>query len=514
MRIPILQGTRVGVARVPDDTVLIAAPPRLDPIADVAEAAAQALRHPLSGPSLEAIVKPGARVTIVIEPPSLPVPGAPDDPRQHALAGVIDELARLGAPLRNHTLLVAAGLQRRPGRRDVERLLRPGRARDFNGTVAVHDAEADDLVVVGDGPAGRLRVARSLVEADVVIVVSAAETVSHGGAATLARAADAHTARLLAGGGSLLAVGGPAWETALAVEAALGCHVPVIGLSLVLDHVRPTGRWRGWPSEAAASGLARSRLRAAHGILPSPVRVGVFQGLDREIHAVSVLAGAPSAAHAEALIRGISLRGTRLGSQLEALVVPVPWKSIHRPRSALNPVTVMATAAHALGLWRGAPAIVEGGTLIVPHPLSAATGHGVEAPYLRLLHALRAGAEGRKLAAVERLARTDARALERYRSGASVHPLLPFADWDAVQAVVGRTGRVLVAGCRDAAAARALGLVPTHSLQAALTMVAGVAESTLPTGLLLAPPYAPLLVDLPGNARDALPNKGTRGRPL
>lgn len=498
MRVPVLNGSRVTVARVPDDVVLVAAPPAVDPIADVAAAAAQALRHPLSGPSLAELVRPGARVTIVVEPPSLPLPGAVRDPRQEALAGVIDELAATGAPLRNHTLLVAGGLQRRPRRREVERLLRPGRARDFTGTVVVHDAEGDDLVTVGDGPAGPLRVARCLVETDVVVVVSAAETISHGGAATLARAADAHTARLLSGAGSLLVARGPAWDAALAVEDAIERHVPVVGVSLVLDHVRPTGSLRDWPSPAAAERLSRSPLRAVHAFLPSILRVAALQSLDRELQAVSVLAGPPSVAHAEALLRGTALRGARLAAPLETVVVPVAWKALHRPRTPVNALTAMATVAHALRLWRDAPPLVEGGTVILPHPFSAAVGNGPEAPYLRLLHAVRAGAEGRKLTAVERLARSDPRALERYRAGATVHPLLPFADWEGVQGVLGRAGRVVVAGCRDASAARALGFVPTHNLQAALVMADGVAATDGPTGMLLAPPYPPLLVDHAG----------------
>ncbi|MBM3676289.1 MAG: DUF2088 domain-containing protein, partial [Actinobacteria bacterium] len=176
LRLPVIHGTRAIVARVPDDVLVLGAPPALDPIADVAAAAGQALRHPLSGPPLDELVRRGGRVTIVVEPPSLPIPGAPRDARQEAIAGVFDALAALGVQPRNHTLLVAAGLERRPRRGEVERLLRPGRARDFSGTVAVHDVEAEDLVTVDETPLGPLRVHRALVETDAVVVVSAAES--------------------------------------------------------------------------------------------------------------------------------------------------------------------------------------------------------------------------------------------------------------------------------------------------------------------------------------------------
>jgi hypothetical protein len=231
-----------------------------------------------------------------------------------------------------------------------------------------------------------------------------------------------------------------------------------------------------------------------HGLLPSWLRVVALQELDLELNAVTILAGSPSVAHAEALLRGTSLRGTQLPEQLASLVVPAAWTSLHAVREPPNAVTAATvTLGHALRLWRGRSPLRTGGTVIVPHPLDGAIGRGSEAPYLRLFHGVRGGAEGRRLAALERLARMDSRAVDRYRAGAAPHPLLPFADWASCRPVLERAGRVIVAGCRDAAAARALGFVPTHNLAAALTMAQGIAEG--PLGVLLAPPYPPLLVE-------------------
>jgi len=51
---------------------------------------------------------------------------------------------------------------------------------------------------------------------------------------------------------------------------------------------------------------------------------------------------------------------------------------------------------------------------------------------------------------------------------------------------------VLIAGCRDAAAARQLGFVPVHNVSAALTMARGRGAERI--GFLLSPPYYPLVV--------------------
>jgi hypothetical protein len=54
---------------------------------------------------------------------------------------------------------------------------------------------------------------------------------------------------------------------------------------------------------------------------------------------------------------------------------------------------------------------------------------------------------------------------------------------------------VIVAGCRDAGAARALGLVPSHNPSTALAMARGLAGEVTPRmGVLLGPPYPALVV--------------------
>jgi hypothetical protein len=57
-----------------------------------------------------------------------------------------------------------------------------------------------------------------------------------------------------------------------------------------------------------------------------------------------------------------------------------------------------------------------------------------------------------------------------------------------------RLGSVIVAGCRDAVAARQLGFVPARGLPAALEMAHGRAGGQARVGYLLSPPYFPLRV--------------------
>ena len=126
---------------------------------------------------LEALVPRGGRVTILVEPPALPIPGTVRDPRRAAIAAASDELERVGVPTERQTLLVAGGLGRRAGRRVIESLVAPNFALRFRGVVAVHDAEDPGLVEVGRHGELPLRVNAALADADAVVTVGAAETV-------------------------------------------------------------------------------------------------------------------------------------------------------------------------------------------------------------------------------------------------------------------------------------------------------------------------------------------------
>jgi len=495
VRTPILSGSRIAVVNVPEDGVVLRPRPPSDAIVDVGMAVRDALRFPLSGAPLEALVKAGGRATIVVEPPELPLPGAENDPRRAALAAAIGELERLGVPSRQQTILVAGGLNRRAGQRELEALVAPPSARRFHGNVEVHDVEAPDLVDVADGRRAPIQVNRLLVETDLVVCITAAETVLHGGPGALLGACGPTTLRASTAYSLLETAAAGGWQLGLTLERALAARVPVIGASLVLNPPRLLGRFRSYPYEdASLKHLVTSPLRR-FSLLPSGVRRHILQDLGRELTAVAAFAGPPSVAHAEALLRGIARRSTRLEQPVDAIVIGMPWKHHHSPRERLNPITVATVALGlALRLWRDAFPVVEGGTAIVLHQLSRHFQHSTQDPYRSLFHALRDGRTTAELAAAEQAAATDERGLAAYRAGRACHPLLPYADWASCMPALDRLGAVVIAGCRDHQAARTLGFVPTHGISSALEMAHGRAGGHARIGYMLAPPYFPLEV--------------------
>lgn len=479
-----------------DDASILRPPEPGEAIADVGAAVRDALRFPLAGAPLETLATRGGRATIVVEPAALPLPGSEHDPRKAAIAAAVDELERIGVPSGFQTILVAGGLGRRAGQRDLADLVSPEFARRFHGRVEVHDVESPELRPLDGATPVPLRVNRFLVETDLVVVVTAAETVLHGGPGALLSAGGPEALRL-AGAESLLeTAGSTGWDTAVALERTLARRVPSIGVSLVLNHPRFSGALRGYPYEQEAlERIVDSPLRRLYGGLPTSVRGRILRSLPLELTAAAAYAGPPSVAHAEALLRGIELRSADLDGPLDALCIGIPRTTPYLPRERPNPLLVAYLGlALALRLWRDAFPIVEGGTLILLDRFHRHFSHPTQQPYRAFFAATRAGRDPEEIEPAERAAATDARALASYRAGRGCHPLLPFADWDACAPALRRLGAVLVAGCRDAVAARQLGFVPTHGVGAALEMAHGRAGGPPRIGYLLSPPYFPLRV--------------------
>ena len=186
----------------------------------------------------------------------------------------------------------------------------------------------------------------------------------------------------------------------------------------------------------------------------------------------------------------------RLDEPLDAIVVGVPWIGRAPPARAAQPDHVGSRSSLGLALrqWRDAFPVREGGTLVLVHSLTRSFAHGTQDPYRSLFDALRDRrrrdcSRGRDVCSVEISARFALIAPDVRATRCS-----PTPTGRAASRRSSRLGRVIVAGSRDAIAARALGFVPSHSIASALEMAHGVAGGRARVGVLLAPPYAPLLV--------------------
>jgi hypothetical protein len=256
------------------------------------------------------------------------------------------------------------------------------------------------------------------------------------------------------------------------------------------------GALRGFPyDEAAVDRVVRSPLRRLYSLLPSGTRARVLRSLPLDLTAAGAFAGPPSVAHAEALLRGIEAGSATLERPLDAICVPIPRVTPHLPRERPNPLLAAYLGLGlALRLWRDEFPVAGGGTAILLDRFDRHFSHPTQQPYRVFFGPSRIARNPFALDEAESAAAHDERALAAYRDGRACHPLLPFCDWAACRPAIERLGAVLVAGCRDSAAARQLGFVPTHGLGAALEMARGRAGADARIGFLLAPPYFPIRV--------------------
>jgi Lactate racemase N-terminal domain len=491
-RIPLVADSRLIVAEPEERDVIIRPPRPREALEDVGQAVRDALAYPLAGPPLDQLAKRGGTATIVIEQPSLPIPSAQTGPRHTAIAAVSDELDRLG--VEKTTILVAGGLMRRTTPREIGLLVPPEFRRRFKGRVIVHDSEADDLVELGSEGNVALRVSRALVETDLVVTVTAAETVLHGGPAALLAAAGREQLRA-AGALSLLETSASqGWRLALAIERLLAERLPLTGVSLALNAPRIAGPFAGYPyDQEAIDRMLDSNLRRLFQLAPGRVRQRVLERLPREQTAAAVYAGTPSVAHTEALLRGTLFKGVELSEPLDAIVIGIPPTTPFMPRERPNPVSAAYLGLGlALRLWRNAPPVVHGGTVILTHPLPRRFPRPTQTPYRALFYDARTAGDLGAMRDAEQAAVADTEAIADYRAGRACHPLQPFVEWSACDAAAHRVGAVLIAGCRDAQAARQLGFVPVHGLGTAIGMARGRGAERI--GYLLAPPYFPLVL--------------------
>jgi hypothetical protein len=489
-RVPLLTGTRLSVVELPEDGILLRPPPPGDELSldGVAAATREALRFPLAGPPLAELVVPGGRATVVVELPNLPLPAAAPDPRHQALSATVDELAALG--VKEVTILVAGGLSRRPSPREIGLLVAPEFRRRFRGRLIVHDVESEQLVPLGMAAGVPAAIAAALVETDLVVTVTAAESVLHGGPSALARASSREVLRASGASSLLEASTSQGWRIAVELERLLAQRTALFGVSVVLNLPRVLGGY-AYDDDALAR-LAGSKLRRGLSLLPGAIRARLLDRSMGELTAAAVFGGSPSTAHTEALLRGIEFKGVTLAAPLDAIVIGIPATTAFLPRESPNPVAAAYLGLGlALRLWRDSFPVVSGGTAILLHDLQRRFPAPTQTPYRVLFADARSARDREALREAEAGAVGDERALAAYRAGHAVHPLEPFVTWSACDAAVSRLGSVLIAGCRDAHSARQLGFVPVHGLGAALAMARGGGARRI--GFLLAPPYFPLL---------------------
>jgi len=173
MRRQIVFGDRMIPVELPDHVQMTPAGlgTGLSPAEDLVAAIREALARPLGLPKIREIARPGWRVTIAFDDPTVPC-YAPV--WEAAIRAVMEELEKGGVKQRHIHLVCANALHRKFTRRELARVIGPSVVQEFGYRLTCHDAEdPENLVYLGTTESGyEVEVNRCIADSDLTVYIN------------------------------------------------------------------------------------------------------------------------------------------------------------------------------------------------------------------------------------------------------------------------------------------------------------------------------------------------------
>jgi len=169
----IVYGDQMIPVKLPDNVK--SAPPGLSttlpPVDDNETAIRKALEKPLGRPPLSEMVKPGWKITIAFDDPTVPCFVPMWEP---AIQLVIQELEKGGVKRSNITLVCANGLHRKFTRRELAGIIGEDLVKEFQYRLICHDAEDDaNLTYMGTTESGyEVEINKLVTDSDLTIYIN------------------------------------------------------------------------------------------------------------------------------------------------------------------------------------------------------------------------------------------------------------------------------------------------------------------------------------------------------
>jgi hypothetical protein len=241
-------------------------------------------------------------------------------------------------------------------------------------------------------------------------------------------------------------------------------------------------------------------LVVSTGKLPQAARQAIFDRFPAPYGVTGVVAGATEAVHEKTIERCFEQYLVPIEGQADVLVAPIPFISPYNVHAFLNPLLVQVLAqGYLFNMYRGAPLVKKGGTLIITHPCTDKFDHEQHAPYIDFVHRLlpeTRDAHELRNRYEEKFAR-DPAFIQMYRNGHAYHPSHPFFMWYWGENGRQHLGRVIVVGADNEYIPKLLGYETAPSMDEALYRAKAGQARTLDITLLHVPPIIMGDVTLP-----------------
>lgn len=442
-------------AELPDDTVTlspgVALP--LEPAADLDAVYRDAVERPLDTAPLRALVRPGARVTVAFDDPTVPCYA----PAWSAgMGAILDALAGGGVGDEDVTLLCANALHRKFTHDELAGILGPGIVQRFRDRLVCHDAEEPGgLVHLGTTPRGHdVELNRLVADSDLTVYLNCSTT------------------RGFSGGWKSVCVGLSSYRS------IRHHHDPdTMSMSLHRNRMHEILDEMGAVVEAR---LGPERIFKVETVLANPLQVH---------RAFGGSFGATRSAALQLLRAHQQPRRTQTDEPVDVVLYGVPDWSPYAAYSFTNPIlTLVSTGLGYLGGMIEA-AGKPGCTVILATPCPDRWDEQHHPSYRevweRVVPETRDPYEARRRFEPDLARRDDY--LHSYRFRNAFHPvhavmaLYPFKR-------LRHAGRVIVAGAQDPGVIRHAGFEPAASVEQALAMAGDEHGGSMRIGLVRYPP--------------------------
>ncbi|MDC3954490.1 lactate racemase domain-containing protein [Polyangium jinanense] len=483
----LFSGDRLVEVDLPTGSRVVYPKPPLKPLKDVDAAIRYAINHPYNSEPLYAKLRPGMKVTIAMDDISLPLPPMKrPDIRERVLTIVLDLLADYGVD--DIEIIIATSVHRRMKDWEIRHVVGD---KIFNAfwpkKLYNHDAEnLANMKYLGTTEEGEdVELNRRAVESDLIIYVNLNLVPMDGGHKSVAVG--------LCGYRSLRAHHNPrvmrqCYSYMDPKSSALNTSVVRMGrlankkLNVFTIETTINNRMFDTPLEFLAKNeddLSRTERNALQALrftldkLPQPARQAIFQRVPSPFGVTGVFAGETEAVHEHTLRKSFEQYCVPVVGQSDILITGIPFISPYNVNSFLNPLLVQVMAnGYLFNLYRGAPMVKKGGTMIIMHPCTDLFDNEHHAPYIEFVH--RVLPETRDAMELHKIwepkfAKNPAY-IEMYRYGHAYHPTHPFFMWYWGEAGRQHLGRVIVVGADNEYIPQLLGWETARTMDEALRM--------------------------------------------
>jgi hypothetical protein len=475
---------------LPVGTRVIFPRPPMAGVPNVKAAIRWAINHPEGMEPLHALMRPGMKLTCVIDDISVPLPPmVTPDVRQTILEVVLELAADSGVD--DIHLVIGNALHRRMTEAEMRRMVGqkifdayyPDRyynhdAEDPDGMVELERTSHNEVVAIN----------RRVAESDLIVYVNVNFVPMNGGhksmgtgVANYASLRHHHNPKTIRESDSYME---PKASALYRSNTRIG---EVIDKNLKVFHIETTlnNRMFGAPMEFLAKREEdytegdRLKLQAMLFALKHTPRAAarkIFNAVPAPYEVTGVFAGATEPAHAKTLEMSWKQYSVPVEGQSDIVIFPIPFISPYSVNSILNPLLVQVMGlGYFYNLNRGIPLVKKGGVLILLHPAYDEFDPVQHPSYIeffnRLLPETR---DSMKLEhKYEREFAENPSYVHLYRKGNAYHGVHPFYMWYWGENGRQHVGKVIVAGAENNHVPALLGWDRTDTLTEAIEEARG-----------------------------------------